>query len=288
MNNAFLVFVGILGAMLLSWFSFVHSPQLQFGKMLPEVDRLGNAFPNPRSGLANRGRDVYRQNGCADCHTQQVRQGVSVSVIVDDFGTNTAKMSVLLESIHSQYDTADPFPEVPFTMHPSLHHASGIVSALIEAGGKASANISATGSDVERGWGLRRTVGRDYLLDFPVMLGNQRMGPDLSNLGNRKPDWNEHYVHLFQPRRVVEDSVMPSYPFLFDRLPIDAITGIPAKDALWWKGELVKDEQDRQVIPRPEARALVAYLMSLRLDTPLFEAPIQMPKEPSTDEVPTE
>lgn len=284
MNNAFLLFFGVLIAMLFSWFGFVHTPQMQFGKMLPESDEAGGtAFPSPRSGLANRGRDVYRQNGCAKCHTQQVRQGVSVSVIVDDFGTNTTRMAVLLGALESEYDTADPLPEVPFEMHPSLQRATGIVSALTEAGASAKVNISATGADVERGWGLRRTVGRDYLLDLPVMLGDQRMGPDLSNLGNRKPDHNEHFVHLFQPRLIITNSVMPSYPFLFDRLPI--ANGTPDKKALWWNGKLVKDDRDRQVIPRPEARELVAYLMSLRLDSSLFEVPSEMPEDESEVEI---
>ena len=34
------------------------------------------------------------------------------------------------------------------------------------------------GSDIERGWGRRRTVSRDYIQDKTVMLGTMRTGPD--------------------------------------------------------------------------------------------------------------
>src|SRR4051812_7994171 len=39
------------------------------------------------------------------------------------------------------------------------------------------------GSDLDRGWGRRRSVARDYIFDEPVMLGSQRIGPDLANFG---------------------------------------------------------------------------------------------------------
>jgi cytochrome c oxidase cbb3-type subunit 2 len=40
-------------------------------------------------------------------------------------------------------------------------------------------------ADIERKWGERRSAPRDYLFDRPVMLGQERMGPDLSNVGKR-------------------------------------------------------------------------------------------------------
>lgn len=275
MNNGLLLFFGILVAMVSSWFGFVHSPQLQFGKQLPELDEsTGASFPVPRSGAANRGRDIYRQNGCASCHTQQVRQsGFSFSVVIEDFGTNTVQLSQLLPSLSSQFTPSSPLPEeTPFRLKEGidLRTAEGIVKSLTEVGAVAMALISASGADIERGWGIRRTVGRDYLLDSPVMLGNQRIGPDLSNLGNRNPDANWHLVHLFQPRSVVQDSVMPHYGYLFEKREI---TGAASADALRFNGELVVDDEGRQVIPRTAALDLVAYLLSLRLDEPIFEAP---------------
>jgi cytochrome c oxidase cbb3-type subunit 2 len=40
-------------------------------------------------------------------------------------------------------------------------------------------------SDIERKWGDRRSAPRDYLFDRPVLLGRERMGPDLANIGKR-------------------------------------------------------------------------------------------------------
>src|SRR5438105_13424199 len=42
-------------------------------------------------------------------------------------------------------------------------------------------------SDIDRKWGERRSAPRDYIFDRPVVLGQERMGPDLSNIGKRAP-----------------------------------------------------------------------------------------------------
>src|SRR2546421_1382036 len=46
-------------------------------------------------------------------------------------------------------------------------------------------------SDIDRKWGERRSAPRDYLFDRPVLLGQERMGPDLSNVGKRAPSEEE-------------------------------------------------------------------------------------------------
>jgi cbb3-type cytochrome oxidase cytochrome c subunit len=40
-------------------------------------------------------------------------------------------------------------------------------------------------ADIDRKWGERRSAPRDYIFENPVMLGQERMGPDLSNVGKR-------------------------------------------------------------------------------------------------------
>lgn len=42
-------------------------------------------------------------------------------------------------------------------------------------------------SDIERKWGTRRSAPRDYIFERPALLGKERMGPDLSNIGKRAP-----------------------------------------------------------------------------------------------------
>lgn len=54
--------------------------------------------------------------------------------------------------------------------------------------------------------------------DAPQMWGTRRIGPDLAREGGRRSrDWQ--LAHLWNPRNVVPDSVMPGYPWLFHRSP---------------------------------------------------------------------
>ena len=58
----------------------------------------------------------------------------------------------------------------------------------------------------------------------PPLLGNRRLGPDLSQVGNRRSaEWNR--LHLIEPRSVSPGSRMPSYAHLF-------ADGDPRGDAL--------------------------------------------------------
>ncbi|MCX6895585.1 MAG: cbb3-type cytochrome c oxidase subunit II [Verrucomicrobia bacterium] len=133
--------------------------------------------------------------------------------------------------------------------------------------------IRPTGPDIARGWGLRRSVAADYLYDSPVMLGSLRAGPDLANVGARLPDVTWHLQHLYNPRIHVPGSVMPQYRFLFVTRKAGAT---PSADALPLPAGFAP-KPGYEVVPTDEARALVAYLQSLRVETPLFEAPMTAP-----------
>lgn len=134
------------------------------------------------------------------------------------------------------------------------------------------------GLDIERGWGVRRTVARDYIYEKTPVLGSSRLGPDLGNVGSK--DWrNEekgdplkplhrdaawHYIHLYQPTSIIRDSNMPPYRYLFEK---KKITGSRSVDAL-----NVETESGYQIVPSSEAKELVAYLLSLDHSHPLKEA----------------
>ena len=275
MNNGLLLFFGVLFAMIFSWYGFVHSPQLQLGGQGPEQDEAtGKTFPLPRTGAAQRGLDVYRQNGCVSCHTQQVRQkNYRFSLVADDWGTNAAQIGKALSSLTGgRFQEGSALPPTPFPIQDDipLAEANRIAGEWIDKGAAVRRVNHPVDADIRRGWGFRRTVARDYLLDQPVMLGSRRIGPDLSNIGNRRPDANWHLLHLFQPRKVVQNSFMPGYGYLFEKRDL---RGGENPNALRHKGRLVTDDQGRQVIPKPAAGDLAAYLLSLRLDLPVFEAP---------------
>lgn len=109
-----------------------------------ETRRMAPEHALPFTASELRGRDVYSREGCAYCHTQQVRW---------------------LER------------------------------------------------DVKR-FG-KPTLAWETRFDFPHLWGTRRIGPDLQREGVvRSDDWQ--LAHLFAPRTVVPDSVMPDFPWLFE------------------------------------------------------------------------
>lgn len=124
-----------------------------------------------------------------------------------------------------------------------------------------------SGYDFDRGWGERRSVAADYLFDSPVMTGSQRVGPDLANVGLRQADENQLLLHLYNPQITMvggKKSNMPAYPYLFVQKKIGRS---PSDDALKFPADFAPKE-GYEVVPKFEARQLVAYLRSLRSDTP--------------------
>jgi cytochrome c oxidase cbb3-type subunit 2 len=126
------------------------------------------------------------------------------------------------------------------------------------------------GSDIDRGWGVRRTVSRDYIRDAVAVMGTSRTGPDLSNIGVRMSDSSWHLLHLYNPRLVSPGSNMPGFSFLFEKVKKG---DRPRPNAL----SLTEKEIDPQyeVVPTQEALDLVAYIKSLKRSSyALPEAPI--------------
>lgn len=127
------------------------------------------------------------------------------------------------------------------------------------------------GADFERGWGDRATVARDYIYHKLVMLGTMRTGPDLTNVGQRLPvdDW--HYLHFYKPTLTSPGSVMNPYTYLFVKQKISPKG--PSPNALKFpEGSKETPEEGYEIVPTDRMRKLVAYLLSLRLDYELPEA----------------
>jgi cytochrome c oxidase cbb3-type subunit II len=112
-----------------------------------ETTTMSPEHPLALTASEQRGRVIYGQNGCAYCHTEQIR-----------------------------YLRAD---------------------------------ISRFGAP---------TLAWETRFDYPQLWGTRRIGPDLSREGSaRSQDWQ--LSHLYAPRSVVPDSVMPSFPWLFNGAP---------------------------------------------------------------------
>ena len=76
MNTAAWIFFGVFVTFASAWLGIVILPQAQLSDLAPQQDEISGALnPPPYSGEALRGREVYIENGCMYCHSQQVRGG---------------------------------------------------------------------------------------------------------------------------------------------------------------------------------------------------------------------
>lgn len=246
--------LGVFGTFAFSWIGLTLVPNMQIGHLNPQSDEEGtDIYPMPQSGMVERGRHVYAANGCAYCHSTQLRADYAANDLARD-----------------------------------RDYAQKVA------------------------WGQRRSAPRDYIFDRPVLLGKERTGPDLTNIGKAAPSEEEspsatqsaspsssplpknvaapaasvapsalpaatgpapaytaawHHRHLYSPRSINIDSDMPAYRFLYERRPIGSEH---SADAL----ELVGNDAPPagwEIVPTFDAQCLVAYLMSLDQSHSLLE-----------------
>jgi cbb3-type cytochrome oxidase cytochrome c subunit len=68
------LFLGIFGTFAFSWVGLTVLPNWQIGHLNPQSDEEGtDTYPQPQSGMFERGARVYAANGCIYCHSEQVR-----------------------------------------------------------------------------------------------------------------------------------------------------------------------------------------------------------------------
>lgn len=186
MKKAYIFVLGGTSTITLSIFLFVLAPRIQ----VYSIDHKGVSAQSPYTENELKGREVYIENGCVYCHSQQVRDPVA-------------------------------------------------------------------GADKYFGWG-RASLPSDYIYDKPHLLGTMRTGPDLSNIGSRQPSREWHHLHLYAPRSLVQWSIMPGFPFLYDVLTAEES---PKEGAI-----KIPNSSNQWLVPSAEAENLVSYMMSLKRD----------------------
>jgi cytochrome c oxidase cbb3-type subunit 2 len=210
-KSNFVFFLGILAALGVSWAAIVLGSNAELGALAPFYDDTqSTAFPEWMPGEAARGQLVYRDLGCASCHTQQVRR-------------------------------------------PGL------------------------GSDQARGWGERQSVARDYIYQPAPQLGASRIGPDLMNLGERKPTAPDKDDLLKLLYAGAEG--MPPYRFLFEMRQV-GVGAQPSDNALRLTGAL-EAPAGWEIVPTERAISLVKYLLNGK--TP-YDYPEAVPLPPAKPE----
>ena len=62
------------------------------------------------------------------------------------------------------------------------------------------------------------SIAAESAYDHPFLWGSKRTGPDLARVGEKySDDW--HAQHLYNPRSVVPESIMPGYSFMSNAMP---------------------------------------------------------------------
>jgi cytochrome c oxidase cbb3-type subunit I/II len=126
----------------------------------------------------------------------------------------------------------------------------------------------------------------EFVYDHPHLWGSKRTGPDLARIGSKYPDsW--HFNHMLEPTSMAPGSVMPPYPWLFEKtINIGATNskihamrklGVPYKEG--YEANAVNDlrKQAEEITKRLEKEkikimsdkqivALIAYLQRLGTD----------------------
>jgi cbb3-type cytochrome oxidase cytochrome c subunit len=312
------LFLGIFGTFAFSWLGMIFIPNMQLGRLEPQIEEEGaDVYPMPKSGAAERGRQVYIANGCIYCHTQQVRPIYAGADIERKWGERRSaprdyifetramlgnmRMGPDLANIGARAPSADETdaaaapppaaapPGAPGDAAappageaaPAAPAAPPTEGAPAQAAGAAQQPAPAPGASDpapgEREGGTTPPTpagtpaeqiapGQGGPSPAPATRAHTAVaasGPtDPARGGEEDPPqysaaW--HHRHLYNPRSITGDSIMPSFRFLYTKQRIGAQ---PSADAvrITTAGEV---PEGWEIVPTQAARDLVAYLMSL-------------------------
>lgn len=253
--------LGIFGTFAFSWAGLTLVPNAQIGHLDPQTDEDGtDIYPMPKSGMAERGRQVYVANGCFYCHSQQVRADYAASDIERKWGQRRSAprdylfdRPVLLGKSRMGPDLANIGQRAP-AQEPD---AAPPGSAAAPVGSPPAAKSSASAAPVANAPSLAPASAAPAVASpAPAKDGE----PLLYSAA-----W--HHRHLYDPRTIANYSNMPSYRFLYEKRKIGSE---PAADALKLTGKDAPPD-GWEVVPTYNAKCLVAYLMSLDQSHPLNE-----------------
>ena len=130
--------------------------------------------------------------------------------------------------------------------------------------------------EMDKPYGSRPSVAADYAgnsrtdlwRNTATLMGTGRIGPDLIDIGTRQPSAEWHLLHLYQPRAVVKESIMPAYPFMFE-----VKKELQAGDVEISVPKEYRKNANGKIVATKEALQLVAYLQALK-QTKLEEAAV--------------
>jgi cbb3-type cytochrome oxidase cytochrome c subunit len=281
------LFLGIFGTFAFSWVGLTFIPNYQIGHLDPQTDEEGaDAYPMPKSGMAERGCKIYVANGCVYCHSQQVRADYAASDIERKWGDRRsaprdyifdrpvllgiARMGPDLANVGKRPPNADElFPSgLPAPAAAAAPAASPPAAKVPPAAvgtpttpSPSAAPVAAASPSAPAPAGASPALAATSSAPAPAAPA----APEeklLADDGSPLPytaAW--HHRHLYNPRSVASDSNMPAFRFLYEKRRIGRE---PTADAVNFIGDdREKPPAGWEVVPTYDARCLVAYLMSL-------------------------
>jgi cbb3-type cytochrome oxidase cytochrome c subunit len=300
------LFLGIFGTFAFSWIGLTVIPNWQIGHLNPQSDEEGtDIYPQPQSGMFERGAHVYAANGCIYCHSQQVRAEYAGADIERGWGNRRSaprdyiferpvslgkmRMGQDIANIGARAPAEQQSPAPAGAASPATSPATAPAAPQSQSapapGTAASPQASPATSPASSSPKGSASPGPPTGVASPspgAAANATPGGPTVPSSGPQiaGPPWPIqtvgeppmysaawHHVHLYSPRSINLDSNMPSYRFLYQKR---RITDARSADALQLTGSDAPPE-DWEVIPTYDAKCLVAYLMSLNQSHSLNE-----------------
>ncbi len=291
------LFLGIFGTFAFSWLGLTVVPNWQIGHLDPQSDEEGtDIYPQPQSGMFERGAHVYAANGCIYCHSQQVRADYAAADIERKWGNRRSaprdyifEQPVSLGKMRMGQDIANIGARAP-AEQASPAPVGAVAPRSITEWRKKSRRVSCTARrSASRGFafatelasttrsaaGLKlRAVPGSRCSRCECKSGRITKSPAAGapwpvQTAGEPPMYSAawHHVHLYSPRSINVDSNMPSYRFLYEK---HRIRDARSADALQLTGSDAPPE-GWEIVPSFDAKCLVAYLVSLNQSHPLKE-----------------
>lgn len=287
------LFFGFFAVFAFSWLGLTVIPNSQIGHLDPETNPQdeNDMYPLPQSGMVQRGREVYVSNGCMYCHTQQVRADYISADIERKWGER--------RSAPRDYVFARPVVLGKMRIGPDLSNIGKRAPAEdanapqqnASPGAPPTAQPAPAGSTSSPPPNQPSPAGNQPNKSAPpapppnqsapapsasaAPPQNAPPGPSQATSLDTTPNSAEppqysaawHHKHLYDPRSLNADSIMPAFKFLYEKR---RTSGERAADALPLSGRDAPPD-GYEVVPTYDAQCLVAYLMSLDQSHPLTE-----------------
>ena len=295
------LFLGLFGTFMFSWIGLTVVPNVQIGRLDPQsLEEDTDIYPMPLSGMAEHGRQVYSANGCTYCHSRWVRADYAGSDLERKWGVRRSaprdyvfERPVLLGKMRTGPDLSNVGQRAPSeeenatpaaSPSPAAAGSPAPATAPASATGGSSPSASPAGSPAaavaqnQPAAAAAPPAGSPAAVASPAAAGSPAAtAPAPSAEGslgsesrpNEAPMYSAawHHKHLYSPRSLAFDSIMPAYRFLYEKRPI---SGQPSADALKLTGKDAPPE-GWEIVPTYDAKCLVAFLMSSNQSHPLNE-----------------